>query len=192
MKLWLGYLLVGSSLVILILTYLPVIKQESEFQIRRLDSPPSTEVVKPVSPNFGIMIPKLAINSAVIKDVDPFDPAIYQSALSLGVAHAKGSSVPGEKGNVFIFAHSSVNFVEALKYNSIFYLLPKLYDGDEITLYFQYKPYKYLVTEKLVVEPDRIDYLTGLNSNDLILMTCYPPGTNLKRFIILATPLKEE
>ena len=89
MKLWLGYLLVGSSLVILILTYLPIIKQESDFQIRRLDSTPSTEVVKPVSPNFGIMIPKLAINSAVIKDVDPFDPTIYQSALSLGVAHAK-------------------------------------------------------------------------------------------------------
>jgi len=188
MKYWLGLMLVGSSLLIILFTYLPVLKHEAEYQIRQIAQTPTTQEITPVSREFGIVIPKLSINSSVIKNVDPANSKIYQTALTQGVAHAQGSSLPGEKGNIFIFAHSSVNFLEALKYNSIFYLLPKLDINDPVMLYYRGNQFKYLVTEKKIINPDNMNLVTDKSSNTLVLMTCYPPGTNLKRYIIIAKP----
>jgi len=188
MKYWLGLILVGSSLIIVLFTYLPLIKHETEYRIKQIAPAPTTQEIIPVSREFGLVIPKLSINSSVIKNVDPETPKIYQVALTQGVAHAEGSSLPGEKGNIFIFAHSSVNFLEALKYNSIFYLLPKLDIDDSVILYYREKQYKYLVTEKKIINPDNLNLITDKSSNTLVLMTCYPPGTNLKRYIIIAKP----
>ena len=190
MKLWLGLTLVASSLLVLFFTFSPVIKHEIEYQVRQFGEPATIAITRPSTPEFNIIIPKLKINSPVIKNVDPFDANIYQQALIMGVAHAKGSSFPGEKGSVFIFSHSSVNFLEALKYNSIFYLLPKLNKGDVITVHFKGVPYEYYVFDKKIVEADQVEYLSDEKSNDLILMTCYPPGTSLKRFLVIAIPKK--
>jgi len=78
--------------------------------------------------------------------------------------------------------------MDALKYNSIFYLLPKLEIGDDILLHYQDKQYRFVVAEKQVVSPERLDFIYSKEINQLLLMTCYPPGTNLKRFIVVARP----
>jgi sortase A len=187
MKAKLGYLLIAVALLILGFTYSPLVKEEVSFQVNNIKNKNNPKEIIPIDNSFGLVIPKLGINVKVIKNVDPFNSIVYQEALTRGVAHAKGSSLPGQAGNVFIFSHSSQNFIEALKYNSIFYLISKLKIGDEIDIFYDNNEYRYHVTDKKIVDPTNISYLNN-NSKDktLTLMTCYPPGTNFMRYIITA------
>jgi sortase A len=186
MKKIVGAFLVVFSLVILVATYFPLVKNEVNYQIIKSQGQKAEEA-KPLYPDFGIVIPKLGINAKVIKNVNPYDSKIYQVALTKGVAHAQGTALPGEKGNTFIFSHSSESFYEAIKYNSIFYLLTKLEIGDTISVYFESNRYDYQVSEKKVIESSDTKYLTAKSDKTMLtLMTCYPPGTNLKRFIVVA------
>ena len=180
-----GFILLFFASFILIKIYFPSAKAEVIYQLSK--SQPSKEDIKPVNTDFSIVIPKIRVNANVVKNVDPFDSRIYQKALTKGVAHAKGSGLPGFPGNVFIFAHSAINWYQASQYNSIFYLTNKLEPGDEIFIYYKGSKYRYSVTEKKIVAASEINYLTNnLNTTSLTLMTCWPPGSNLNRLIILA------
>ena len=180
-----GFLFLFFAIVIVFKIYFPVAKAEIVYQVTK--SSPSKTEIKPVNTDFSIVIPKIKVNAKVVKNVDPFDSKIYQKALTQGVAHAKGSGLPGFPGNTFIFAHSATDWAEANQYNAVFYLTNKLDPGDEITIYYEGSKYQYTVTEKKIVSGTDINYLsTNLNTNQLTLMTCWPPGTTLKRLIIIA------
>ncbi|MFH0864171.1 MAG: sortase [Candidatus Gottesmanbacteria bacterium] len=182
-----GFLSILTSGIILIFTFYPVFNTEINYEIKSVIKPFIKQSLKPIDTDFGIVILKIDANSKIVANVDPYNSKEYQWALTKGVAHARGSSFPGELGNVFIFSHSSVNFYEAVRYNSIFYLLNKLEKGDEIDLYYKDKKFKYLVNEKKMVNSGDIQYLSGKNSDRTVtLMTCWPPGTDLKRLIVIA------
>lgn len=148
---------------------------------------PGKKNIVPKDEDFGIVIPKINANSKIVKDVDPFNSKEYQFALTKGVAHAKGTVYPGDVGNVFLFSHSSADFFEASRYNSIFYLLSKLEQGDEVYLFYKKKKIKYKVFDKKVVNGEEVSYLKkSQKKQQLTLMTCWPPGTTLKRLLIFA------
>ena len=178
-----GGLFLLSSLSILAVTYLPLAKQEVVYELRQNSSREEAEII-PVNTDFALVIKKIDANAAVIANVDPFNSVEYQVALSRGIAHAKGTALPDQPGNVFLFSHSSADFLTATRYNSIFYLLDKLVPGDQVELYYQGKKYTYDLTKKIIVKPNEISYLTGdSNKQTLTLMTCWPPGTSLSRLI---------
>ena len=189
-----GILAICGACILLGIIFFPIVREELLYRIYTLipaSQQGHSEALKastmPIDPAFSILIPKIRINEAVVPDVDPFDSRIYQPALTKGVAHALGSSKPDQPGNVFLFSHSSVNFLEATRFNSIFYLLSKLEKGDEVTVYYKNIPYRYIVTDKRIVDPTAINYLKGdASGQTLTLMTCWPPGTNFRRLIILA------
>lgn len=183
----LGLILIFIAVVFIFKTYYPVAKAEVGYRLQP-QKPLAPENIIPIDPEFSLLIPKIKANSPVIKNVSATDPKIYQPALSRGVAHASGSATPDKIGNVFIFAHSATNWYQASDYNAVFYLLNKLKIGDNITLYYQNKPYTYSVSQKKIVLPDEVDYMKSSSQNQLTLMTCWPPGTTLKRLIIVATP----
>ncbi|HSX18679.1 MAG TPA: sortase [Candidatus Saccharimonadales bacterium] len=179
------FVLLGAA--VLIGTFLPVIKIETKYQLEK-NSNNINQEIKPIDENFGIIIPKIGANAKVIANVDPNDESKYQNALTMGVAHAKGTALPDvPEGNTFLFSHSSVNFWEATRYNSIFYLLSKLETGDEIQLFYKGQKYTYKVTDKKVVSPSEVSYLqSNGNKKTLTLMTCTPAGTTINRLIITA------
>lgn len=173
-----------AGLSIILFTFIPVFYQEVRYEISRREP---AKPIEPVDEAFGIIIPKLGANARVIADVDPRNANEYQKALTLGVAHAKGTAYPGTKGNVFLFAHSSDNFYNATTYNAVFYLINKLETGDTIEMYFNKVKFIYTVTDKKLVSPKEIAYLEeDTNENTLMLMTCWPPGTTLQRLIVFA------
>ena len=184
----LGILLVLLSLLVPLKTFYPIIKMETNYFMDNLNQDKSQEKeLLPSDTEFGMVIPKLKITSKIIKDVDPFDSYIYQNALTKGVAHAKGSGLPGSDQNIFIFSHSSIDFNKAIRYNSVFYLLNKLENGDKIIIYYQNIPYSYQVIDKQIVNPDKIEYLNPKTDKEtLTLMTCWPPGSTLKRLLVQA------
>ncbi|OGY23244.1 MAG: hypothetical protein A2172_02625 [Candidatus Woykebacteria bacterium RBG_13_40_15] len=145
----------------------------------------------PVDTNFGIVIEKIDVNAPVVANVNAANYPEYIAALSKGVAHAKGTAFPGStkngNNNVFLFAHSAINALEAKKYNSVFYLLRKLEVGDRVTTFYQGQRYDYIVTNKQVVEATDTRYLSEVSKDPILtLQTCDPPGSSLRRLIITA------
>lgn len=146
----------------------------------------------PVSAQFGIVIPKIGANVPILPNVDAGKPEIYLPALQKGVAHAAGTVFPGVTGNIFLFAHSTDAFWNVGRYNAIFYLIKELNNGDEIDVFYNGIRHVYRVVNKLVVDPSEVRYLTQTTPYEqLTLQTCWPPGTTLKRLIILARPEKD-
>jgi sortase A len=184
--------LIIAALFIPLQIFSPVIKSELNYRLNKNTSPSIEEMV-PVDSDFSIIIPKIKANSKVIKNIDPFNSNDYQLALTQGVAHAKTSTTPDLGGNTFIFAHSAGNWYQANQYNAVFYLLKKLVKGDQITLYYQGQPYYYYLTESKLVNSQDVDYLNAKSfEKQLTLMTCWPPGTTLKRLLITANSIDND
>ena len=187
-----GYSLIGLAALLVVVTYLPIISLELRYVFTRPNTnSPGSQTVAPITPvdnMLGLVIPKIGANAKIIPNVDPYNSREYQIALTKGVAHAKGTVLPGNVGNSFIFSHSSVNFLEASRYNSIFYLLHNLETGDEIEAYVEGQKFVYRVTGKQMVAAGDVSFITKKTTEStLTLMTCWPPGTTFKRLIITAT-----
>ena len=191
-----GNILLLLSLLFLFFTFGPVTTEEIKYQARQvldIEYTISNEIdsnakdLTPPNKDFSIVIPKIGAVAPVIVNVNPSDPDNYLSALRRGVAHAANTSLPGEFGNTYIFAHSTDSFYNVGAYNAVFYLLGKLTKGDEIYIYYKGEEYIYIVSDKKVVAPDEVRYLGKQGDwNTLTLQTCYPPGTTLKRLVVIA------
>jgi len=181
-----GIVLIVTSLLLLILIFLPIAKVEFSYNLNQ----PHLKIneIKPIDRDFGIVIPKIGANAKIIADVNPYNASIYQLALTKGVAQALGSAKPNETGNMFIFSHSSVNLLEAARYNSVFYLLAKLQKNDEIYIYYKNVRYTYKVSDIKIVDAKEVSYLSPESkTKTLTLMTCWPEGTTYKRLLVIAT-----
>lgn len=137
-----------------------------------------------------ITIPKIKAQAPIIMDVDPTNQTVYDKALRKGVAHAKGTYLPGEGGRSFLFAHSSGNPLEQTNYNTVFVKLNELNHGDEILIKRNGNVYKYSVTSKKVVYPNEVDYLKKNDTPGIIIQTCWPIGTSWKRLLVFASPVE--
>ncbi len=203
----LANLLILSGLVYLLLLFYPIIYSELKYRFSsfgketdsvKIETSSSTEhttpellpplTVTPKSTDFGIIIEKIDLNTGVVKDVDITTKEGYWSVLEeQGVAHAKNTKYPGQYGNSYIFAHSTVSPLDISKYNAVFTLLNKLELGDRITTFFEGTRYDYIVDKIEIVEPTNLEPLTKQYEEPVItLQTCYPPGTSLKRLIVVA------
>jgi len=139
--------------------------------------------------DFHLLIPSLNISAPVIADVDGNDKDAYFKALQGGVAQYKGTAKPGEGSNIFIFGHSSYYWLDPGKYKEIFKNLEDIKVGDDISVWYKSKEYKYKVSSTEVVEPTDVSVLAPTKNEQLTLMTCVPPGTTEKRLIVIAKPL---
>jgi len=202
----LGLLLVALASLGAVIIFFPVLVKEVTYIFSKPDenTPVASseldsmrffnekDVIIAKDPLFSIIIPKIGANSKVISDVDSQDSKVYQVALTKGVAHAKGSAYPGEIGNSFYFAHSSDNFYNANRYNSVFYLLNKMEKGDFFYLVYKNWVYKYIVTETSIVEPEEVRYLENNTDKKMAtLMTCWPAGTTISRLVVVGELVEE-
>jgi LPXTG-site transpeptidase (sortase) family protein len=178
-----GLSLIAVALVLFTYIFAPVAKVEINYAINKSNS----SETKPVEKDFGIVIPKINASAKIIPQVDPYNSNVYQLALSRGVAQAKGSTFPDQIGNMFLFSHSSANLLDATRYNSVFFLLSKLKKNDKIDIYYKEIKYEYRVKEIKIIGAKEVSYLSSISkTKTLTLMTCWPPGTTLKRLLIIA------
>jgi LPXTG-site transpeptidase (sortase) family protein len=168
----------------------PQTVQVSEMTFADVLSGPKEKILNPVDTEFGLIIPKIGANTKIIQNVDPSDPEVFLPALKKGVAHAAGTLFPGQKGNIYLFAHSTDNFWDVGRYNAIFYLLKDLKIGDDVVIFFRNIRHNYIVKEIQVVDSTEISYLKNPKTGKerLILQTCWPPGTTWQRLLVFAEP----
>jgi sortase A len=151
-----------------------------------------TQTLIPEDPYFSIIIPKIGANAKIIPNVNAGEKQEYLDSLQQGVAHTLGTSFPGEKGHIFLFAHSTDYFWNIGNYNAVFYLLYKLEKNDNITIVYQGKRYLYKVIGSQIVNPSQVEYVSRKSNKEfLTLQTCWPPGTTLKRLLVYAIRASE-
>lgn len=101
-----------------------------------------------------------------------------------------GTAMPGEeKGNIFIYGHSSA--YDNPQYGKIFATLNNLQKGDAVEIYYQDKNYQYEVSGKKVVEEDDLSVLEKTGKEQVTLMTCWPIGTSEKRLVVIAERVQD-
>lgn len=154
---------------------------------------PDGASIEPINREFSIIVPKVGINAAVAANVDPANADEYLEKLKTGVAHAKTSFTPDQDGTTYLFSHST-NFDWFVKdVNAVFYLLKNLEKGDNIIVFYEGKQYTYTLRSKRVVSPDNTQYLVPVRGKkQLILQTCWPPGSTTERLLIFADLVEEE
>ncbi len=154
---------------------------------RSLPNQPEPLTIVPVSTDFGLVIEKIGINAPIVADVDTTSHEAYMEAMRSGVAHAKDTAKPNEIGNVYLFAHSTLDFWEYGPYAAVFTTLHQLAPGDRIVVFYKGKRYDYRVDEKEIVPGFDTTPLGRASSRRILtLQTCDPPGTTWRRLIIIA------
>ena len=204
--------LIVLSLAGLILTFYPIVQAELAFRRKQIEKKKplvarayfgdilalsntgsentydSALSLSAPDPAFSIVISKIEAKAKVIANVDTSSQKIYDQALRQGVAHAAGSSFPGSGETVWLFAHSTDSPWNVVRYNAVFFLLRKLEPGDEVVVFFANRRFNYQVFETKTVEANDTSFLANQGEERLVLQTCWPPGTTLKRLIVLAKP----
>ena len=139
---------------------------------------------KPKPQVDSILIPKTGISAPIVLPKSENEKDILL-ALKKGVVFYPSFSRPGEKGMTVISGHSSPHLLYRGEYNTVFSLLGKLTKGDEIIIYYKNNKYIYKVTNQYTVLPEK-ELREQTERSLLLLITCWPPGTDFKRIVIEA------
>lgn len=135
---------------------------------------------------YRLNVPKLGVNAPMINNVSGADEAIYLQAIEKGVAHFAGTPLPGEGGNTVIFGHSAYFKNKPGAYKEVFKSLDQLKAGDTVAISRGRLFWRYKVTESKIVEPDDLSVIQAAGQPTLTLITCWPPGTIEKRYVVRA------
>jgi len=134
----------------------------------------------------SIEIPKIEV-LAPLNFVE--DTEKVHKTLDSGIVHFPDSVLPGQKGQIIVLGHSAPPNWPDIKYDNVFSRLNELEKGDEVFVYFDHKEYIYSVETKVFLEIGQDipkNDLTNTN-NMLVLVSCWPPGKNIKRIAVEAS-----
>ena len=155
-------------------------------ELKESDEPVKNKTENNIPKFFYLTVPKLGIKDAIVET----NSVNLSPESSLG--HYKGSALPGQIGNAFVYGHSVLPwFFNPNNYKTIFSTLENLQNGDEFELTYNNKTLRYKVEGKLILDPDKVNPLAEfkpkyLNESTITLMTCHPAGTRAKRLLVNA------
>lgn len=143
------------------------------------------------SENMYLTIDGIEIeNIRITPNVESKDEEVYDRFLKYGLAHFKGTPVPGDGGNSFIYGHSAVlSFFNrhANLPETIFTKLDDVDIGDTVVINKGDLVLTYVVRNKKIVSPDDFSILKTQGDKETVtLMTCWPLGVGTKRLIVVA------
>jgi sortase A len=158
---------------------------------------PSTNSTKKItidtkySKDMYIEVESVGIKDIIITpNVESSEEEVYDQYLKRGVAHFKGTPLPGDGGNSFIYGHSSVeSFFSRHKDlpETIFTRLEDTEVGDDVYITRDNTSLHYIVRQKKIVEAKDFSILEPQGDKETVtLMTCWPLGIGTKRLVLVA------
>jgi sortase A len=118
-----------------------------------------------------IQIPAIGVDAPIVEGDD-------WEALKQGVGHHVGSANPGESDNCVVSAHNDI-------FGEIFRDLPDLDLGEEILVSTTSQVYRYMVTQKRIIQPTDVSVMHPTSSPVLTLISCYPYGIDTHRIVVI-------
>ena len=163
-------------------------KIQPSLQDQALQVSPEKETPKCVlseKPN-SISIPKIGIEAPIVFPENADEKKLIEE-LDNGVVHYPGSPFPGNNGQVVLLGHSAPLGWPKLRYDWVFSDLNKLEVGDEIFISFEKCQYQYRVSEKFFLDKGQeVPESSGNYKSTLVLISCWPPGKNIRRIAVLS------
>lgn len=145
---------------------------------------------RPLPHNARLVIDRLGVDAPIVFNVPPQNDDIYER-LEDGVVHYGNSVKPGQDGIAIVLGHSSAYPWYRGAYGSVFALLGKLHPGERF--YVRYEDGRTFVFEmkkSIVFNPfaddARLTELEQTNTPSLVLLSCWPVGTNYRRIAVYA------
>lgn len=135
-----------------------------------------------------LIIPSLGTDVPIVLP-ESSDESILQEALEKGVVFWPDSALLGEKGTMVILGHSSAYPWYKGAYGSVFSLLNKLKENDEIFVFSAEKKYVYRVISKEINLPENLIIEKQEEEPVLYLLSCWPVKTNWKRIAVKAVSI---
>jgi sortase A len=153
----------------------------------------SSDTVAPTA-KPEVIIPKINVEIPVDYNQSTTEENIIEGALENGVVHYPTTALPGQTGNAVFFGHSSNNIFNRGKYKFAFVLLRTVVKGDTFYLTYHGKVYVYKVVSRKVVDPSNVGVLNAVpgQTATATLITCDPPGTSLKRLIVVGKQISPD
>ena len=137
-----------------------------------------------------LLIPKINVTSPVItlREQDLDDEKEAKRYLKKGVLLYPFAPV-GKKGTVVVLGHSAPSYWPDVDYDKIFSNLDDLEKNDQIILFYHRKKYTFEVITKRIFFPSQESQFVPKyqkRNSLLVLITCWPPGKDYKRLMIVA------
>jgi LPXTG-site transpeptidase (sortase) family protein len=145
-----------------------------------------------VDPSPIVYIPSINAAVPVVYTQTSNEEKAVQKSLEEGAVRMAGTANPGEKGNVVIVGHSSNNILNQGKFKFAFVNLRKVQEGELFYLHKDGKRYTYKIVTKKVVEPTDVSVLQPSDKSIATLITCDPPGTSLKRLVVIGEQIRPD
>jgi len=136
---------------------------------------------------FGLSIEKIGLKVPITENVDGSSKSSYEKPLLLGLGHYRGTALPGEGSNIFLFGHSTAGPVTNAYYGYTFAKISELAPGDRVILVRNGMEFTYKVTEKSIISKDNLSVLDPTSEEVLTLMTCRLGGESDQRLIVRAS-----
>jgi LPXTG-site transpeptidase (sortase) family protein len=133
----------------------------------------------------SLIIPKLGIAAPIIFSQSAENKDILRD-LHSGAAHYPGSALFGERGVGIVLGHSSAFPWYQGNYGSVFSLLHRLTVGDEFFVFYENKIYTYRVSKTDIVMPKNFQVENPDGGSHLVLLSCWPVGTNWRRIVVFS------
>lgn len=129
---------------------------------------------------YSLSIPNLRISDALVR--------YGEDDLSKSLVQYPGTAMPGTLGNTVVLGHSTLpQFFSPTNYKTIFSTLHTLELGNQVDISYDGVEYQYVITNMYEVEPENLTPLAQrYDRRILTLITCTPPGTYLRRLIVVA------
>jgi len=143
-------------------------------------------------PDARLSIPKIWVDVHIVTlsnvSIKTIKDADYDKYLYDGVVKYPYTTDPGQKGNVFIFGHTSYYWWKKNPYGTVFSKIPRLRHWDIMKLNWGGKVYSYEIFKKLILSPKQVSsfYKKYKNWEFLTIMGCYPIGSDRQRMVIIA------
>jgi LPXTG-site transpeptidase (sortase) family protein len=145
---------------------------------------------KPLPDTATLVIDSIGVRAPIVFNVPNDNDRIYDE-LENGVVHYVDTAKPGLPGVSVILGHSSAYPWYKGDYGAVFALLSKLNPGDRF--YVQYsdnRTFVYEMRDSVIFNPfendERLNALEQAPGSTMLLISCYPVGTNYKRIAIQA------
>ena len=137
-------------------------------------------------------IPKISISVPIVFSTST-DTEALEDDLDSGVVYYPGSVYPGQSGQIVILGHSAPIGWPKIKHDWVFTDLDKLSPGDTILVDLNNKQYTYVVKKTTIIArgADIPQDATNVDSNNLTLVSCWPPGKDYQRITVQAELLTE-
>lgn len=132
-----------------------------------------------------IIIPAVLIDA-------PIEHGLTKENLAQNIAHAPGSSYPGEKGNTILEGHNYAKFTRGEQ--NFFSLLHLIKKGAPVYIYFGGKKYQYVVKDKKILNVENPKLYQNTSDERLTLITCASEWSldmisTTRRVVVTAKPL---